>query len=73
MLLALIILVELVVDTVGRCQAVDEESSEELEVGSHAIAILPAIGHDLVDFVGTCCGLSESLTFLNQFIDLWRR
>jgi hypothetical protein len=70
MLLVVVVLVGLLLEALGLRQAVDEEAREELEVGAHPVAILPAIGHYLVDLIGTFVGLVEPLAFLDQLVDL---
>lgn len=70
MFFVLFALVELFVDIFRSCQAVDEEASEKLKIGTHPVAILPAVGHYFVDFVRTCCWLCKPLAFLDQFVNL---
>lgn len=57
MLFVLFALVELFFDALSCRQTVDEEASKKLEVWPHSIAVLPAVGHNLVDLVGTLIGL----------------
>lgn len=54
-------------------ESVDEETSEKLEVWAHSIAILPAICHYFVDFIGTTFGLRQPLSLFNEFVDLRRK
>lgn len=45
------------VSIVSCCEAVDEEPSKKLKVGSHSVTEHPAVVHDLVDFVRALIGL----------------